>query len=119
MARFLSAVGLVLLIGVLFTGPVLGEDLNKPPWRGDYGTGYAMWEFGLPGQPIGHYDVPDDWSNPGVPILDVDAGYGRNWLPDWDGRIGVWPLSGDTRLSAAVLQHTVSVVSNTHRTPLQ
>ena len=92
MARFLSAVGLVLLIGVLFTGPVLGEDLNPPLWRGDYGTTYAVWEFSDPNPT----PLPElGWYNPnGMPYMSVDAGYGRNWLPDWDGRIGVWPLSG-------------------------
>jgi hypothetical protein len=86
---FVAAAATVVVLSLL-PGRCLADDLNPPPWqRGVSGTTFAQWEFSVLD------DVPpaDIYYNPyGTPmmqIIPVEA-----WLPQWDGRQGVWPLSG-------------------------
>jgi hypothetical protein len=68
------------------------DDLNPPPWRGQPGTTFGRWEFLTPDpQPL-----PDVGNYPyGPPSTTITPGIGQNWLPMWEGREGVWPLSGE------------------------
>jgi hypothetical protein len=77
----------------LVVAPALGDDLNPPPWRGDDNSTFARWEFGTDQET----DVPPeaDWVNPwGMPLLDVFP-VDPFWEPEYMGRFGVWPLSGE------------------------
>lgn len=85
----------IVALSVLLSSPALADDLNPPPWRGEPRTTYAQWEFYTPGDD-GYYPQPDQWSNPyGPPWADVTPGPGMQWYPEWEGRPGVWPLSGE------------------------
>ena len=65
------------------------DDLFEPPWRGQEGTTFALWEFSTP-------DVtPDFEDNPyGNAVLTPYPGWDQNWEDQWGGRQGIWPLSG-------------------------
>jgi hypothetical protein len=88
---------LFLLVGVttaILVGPniALADDLNPPPWRNGPGTTFGMWEFSTnnpnPLPDLGNYP----W---GPPSTTVTPGLFQNWMPEWQGRFGVWPLSGE------------------------
>lgn len=85
----LVAVALVVTLQCSFA-----DDLKVPPWRGVDGSTYHRWEFGAP-DPA---PVPDEWYNPysgGLPPeIMIEPGPGMGWLPELDGRFGVWQLSG-------------------------
>jgi hypothetical protein len=84
---------LVLALAVLLAVPAMAwaDDYNPPPWRGDPGWTYARWEFMTPDL----MPPPDQWDNPfGPPELEVNP-FGDGWMPGYQGREGVWPLSGE------------------------
>jgi hypothetical protein len=67
-----------------------GEDLNPPPWRGEFCTTWQGWEFSddNPAPP------PDMGSYPyGDPYLLVDPM--GDWIPVKGVAQGLWPLSGE------------------------
>jgi hypothetical protein len=81
----------VVLCGVMLAAAV-ADDLNPPVWRGQPGTTWAEWEYPTPNP----NPLPDVGYNPyGVPATRVYPGLGQVWLPELDGRLGVWPLSGE------------------------
>ncbi|HSW46128.1 MAG TPA: PEP-CTERM sorting domain-containing protein [Phycisphaerae bacterium] len=99
--RFILSLMLVagLVAGV---SPALGDDFSPPPWRGTSGSSWAQWEFNTAGQPIanppnsGFYPAPDGGVLPyGTPTAQAHPGAGQSWQNSWDGRKGVWPLSGE------------------------
>jgi hypothetical protein len=80
----------LLVISALATS-VLADDLNPPPWRGQPGTTFAEWEFLTPNP----NPPPDIYVNPfGAPEMSAIPGALQSWQAEWDGRMGVWPLSG-------------------------
>lgn len=80
-----------ILIGAL-SSRVLADDLNPPPWlRYQPGTTFQQWEFLTPSA----NPLPDLVYNPyGMPELTAIPGALQTWQAEWDGRQGVWPLSG-------------------------
>ena len=92
MRSALAVLGVVLLVGSL-VGPAWADDVYPPPWRGAAGTTFGMWEFSTNNPnptPEPGYLYP--W---GLPTTQVTPGLFQSWLPDWNGRTGVWPLSGE------------------------
>jgi hypothetical protein len=87
-ARLMRPFALVLLLAALSVCS-MADDLHPPYWRGLPGTTYAKWEFSTPDiNPL-----PDEFVNPnGIPTTEVFPGH--EWLPEYGGRFGVWPLSG-------------------------
>jgi hypothetical protein len=77
----------------LVIGPALADDLNPPAWRGGTRTTFGEWEFTTSNPtppPEPGYVYP--W---GLPTTEVFPGLFQNWLNEWGGRQGVWPLSGE------------------------
>ena len=73
------------------TVPALADDYNPPPWRGQPRTTFAQWEFDTSSTT----PAPDLWTNPfGQPATLVTPGPGMGWLEGYNGRNGVWQLSG-------------------------
>ena len=76
--------------------PAAAEDLQPPPWRGEWSTTSQIWEFDRPQQ----NPIPPDGPAPGgmPPLPSTEAWVfpmaGADWLPEDQGRFGVWPLSG-------------------------
>jgi len=85
------ALALALISIFAFAASAFADDLNPPPWRGQPGTTFALWEFYTPNP----NPMPDQWMNPfGPPATTVTPGFLQNWWALWGGREGVWPLSG-------------------------
>ena len=92
MKRLLLVCMSVSLVVGSFAVVAPAEDIVPPPWeRFGPRTTYQAWEFSTPDQ----FPLPDQMDNPyddpEMVITPIPGGY---WLPDYDGRIGVWPLSG-------------------------
>lgn len=67
------------------------DDYYPPPWRGTPGTTFQQWEF----DDANPAPLPTILNNPyGVPETSVVPLGGMTWLPEFGGRLGVWPLSG-------------------------
>lgn len=85
-------VALALVVG----GPLAAayaDDLNPPPWRGQPGSTFGTWEFSTSDpNPLPEPGSVYPW---GPPSTVVTPGLLQTWLPDWNGRFGVWPLSGE------------------------
>lgn len=82
---------LMALVLAILTPAAMADDWFPPPWRGEPGTTWQGWEFDT--------DIPDPLPDFGVnpygdPTIIVQPGIGQQWLPDWEQRPGVWPLSG-------------------------
>lgn len=82
----------VLAVVVAVSVPALADDKQPPPWtRGDDRTTFERWEF----SDTNPAPLPDQLLNPyGVPQTTIVPKPGASWLPVYDNRIGVWPLSG-------------------------
>jgi hypothetical protein len=81
-----------LLAIVLASSVAWADDLNPPPWRGQPGTTFGMWEFMTPNP----NPLPDVGNYPyGLPTTQITTGLFQQWMPTWNGRQGVWPLSGE------------------------
>src|SRR3990172_4827085 len=101
-------------LAVLFlAGTVaLADDVQPPPWRGQWSTTFQYWEFFTPdpGQPDGPGVRPDGpgpliEGEPGEPYIQpgylpstqlwVTPGPEMGWIPvdQNSGREGIWPLS--------------------------
>ena len=66
-------------------------DLNLPPWAGEPGSTWAIWEFSNDNVT----PVPDVGENIyGAPSVSVYPGFGDVWQSVWGEMGGVWPLSG-------------------------
>jgi len=75
----------------LMESMVLGDDLQPPTWRGDNQTTSARWEFST------NDDTPDpdfEFNTNGASSMTILTGIGQEYLPEWGGRQGIWPLSG-------------------------
>jgi len=84
----------VLVVAFIVT-PVLADDINLPPWtRGDERTTFQQWEFDLPNPTP---PAPKISQNPygDAALAVVPTG---PWIPDYYGRFGIWPLSGEIRV---------------------
>ncbi len=71
--------------------PLFADDLNPPAWRDASRSTLQIWEFSL-------NDVnplPDITTNPFPQPADVMPFAGDSWLDVYQGRQGVWPLSGE------------------------
>lgn len=87
----LAILGVVLLVGTV-VGPAWADDDFPPPWRGQPGTTFGMWEFSTPDPNA----MPDVGVYPwGPPTTRIVPGLFQAWMPEWNGRQGVWPLSGE------------------------
>jgi hypothetical protein len=95
--RLFSVVLAVSVTSCLLASTVArGDDLYPPPWRGLPGTTFAEWQYSTP-NPVG---PPDTWYNPyGTPSGHAYPGTGQNWVDQWGGRQGMWPLSGTVELT--------------------
>ncbi len=84
---------LVVFIAVLLVACSIAtaDDLNPPPWsRDNPHSSFQLWEFFTDDTS----PAPDALDNPfGDPVLDVVPM--GDWIPEVDGHIGVWPLSGE------------------------
>jgi len=82
----------IVCIAVLLVPSVtaFADDPLPPVWRGEVGTTLQIWEFDTSEiEPIADLD-----ENPyGDPLLRVDTTF--DWIPDDQGRMGIWPLSGE------------------------
>ena len=96
---------LAILVVAVLAMPVLAEDLQPPPWRGQPNTTSQVWEFS---QPQPNPILPDGPAPGGLPPLlstqvIVDPAPGLDWQDAYkpfadpvagDVGFGVWPLSG-------------------------
>jgi len=84
-----------LLIGLvsaaLLAAPAYAEDLNPPPWRGEFCTTLQGWEFSTPNPTPPPDVINNPYGNPSILVIPKE---GYAYYPDWEGRGGVWPLSG-------------------------
>jgi hypothetical protein len=94
----------ILMAVMLLAGAVaMADDLNPPPWRGEWSTTSQVWEFmtWYAGDPGGEGLRPDGPALNGMPPLPstmvwVTPLQGAEWV-DYEpntGREGIWPLSG-------------------------
>ncbi|MCL5103730.1 MAG: PEP-CTERM sorting domain-containing protein [Armatimonadetes bacterium] len=91
MRKCILSLTLLLMAVVFSAGYAWSDDLHPPPWRGQPGTTFAAWEFLTPDPNA----LPDQMYNPnGVPAMQIWTGIEQHWFDQWEGRIGVWPLSG-------------------------
>jgi len=92
--RLVFCMILVFLVGG-FAATVFADDILPPCWRGELGTTSQIWEFLTPSNPT-HPDGPAPGGQPWLPstIALIEPGPGMQWLPTFEGREGVWPLSG-------------------------
>jgi len=86
--------------------PAVADDVQPPPWRGQWSTTSQIWEFLTPnpGDPAGEGLRPDGPAPGGQPplpstMLWVTPGPGMEWMPEdlvtpESQRVGIWPLSG-------------------------
>ena len=80
--------GLVVMVGIR---GALADDINPPAWRGAPQTTYQRWEFST-NDPS---PLPDDVDNPyGVYNAEVVPCTAPGWYDSYEGRQGVWELSG-------------------------
>ena len=85
------AIATLVLLSVL-SSFARADDLFPPTWRGQPGTTFAQWEYLTPNPS----PAPDITFNPwGIAATRVYPGVGQNWMSQFDGRDGVWPLSGE------------------------
>ncbi len=83
---------LAALIVCVTVGSAFADDLNPPSWRGQPGTTFGEWEFST--------SDPNPLPEPGylypytMPSTDIEPGLFQSWMDSWNGRQGVWPLSG-------------------------
>jgi hypothetical protein len=94
-----SVLALLALAAVLATAaPLLADDLNPPPWRGQPRTTFAQWEFDTPNP----NPLPDlGWNPYGPPFTLVTPGPNQGWLSGYNNRMGVWQLSGEILVEIA------------------
>jgi len=90
MKRFLLT--LMAAAAVFSAAHVQAEDSYPPPWRttppGAPPTTYERWEFNSSADPA----TADWYANAyGIPVADIE---GANWLPYYQGAVGVWYLEG-------------------------
>jgi len=99
---------------LLFVGTTLAlaDDIQPPPWRGQWSTTSQVWEFLTPEPGILpdlglRPDGPAPGGQPPLPstMLWVTPGPGMVWIPgdQPSGREGIWPLSG--RMDVVVDNH--------------
>lgn len=79
-------------------GTATADDLNPPPWRGNWSTTSQMWEFWTPDPGPLPPDGPAPGGMPPLPSTTLWAypAAGAGWMvTDQDARrFGIWPLSG-------------------------
>ena len=77
--------------------PVHADDVYPPAWRNAPGTTFEMWEFTTP-DPV---TAPEPgFHNPwGTPSAHAYPGTSQNWIDQWGGRQGMWPLSGTVEIT--------------------
>jgi len=90
MRKYLLVFAAILLLVSVVSA--FADDLNPPSWRGQAGTTWGIWEFNTNNP----NPLPDQGYNPyGTPSTQVTPGLFQSWQPNWGGRSGVWPLSGE------------------------
>lgn len=91
----LKSVRIAVLVLLLLSAvaSAMADDLNPPPWRGQPGTTFGEWEFSTSNpNPLPEPGYVYPW---GMPTTQVTPGLFQSYLPEWGGRLGVWPLSGE------------------------
>ncbi len=87
-ARLIRVLASMILVAALCACSA-ADDIHPPLWRAQPGTTYARWEFSTPDL----NPLPDEFVNPnGTPATEIFPGH--DWLHEYGGRFGVWPLSG-------------------------
>lgn len=85
------SVTLALLLVVSGYTAAVADDIYPPAWRGQPGSTMQEWLFSnsIPDP------IADINNNPyGNPIAHPRPGTGQEWVDEWGGRQGIWPLSG-------------------------
>src|SRR3972149_3791422 len=89
-----------LAIGLMLSGLVVtaaADDVQPPPWRGQWSTTSQMWEFMQP-TPLVPFlpDGPAPGGMPPLPSTQVIVNPISPWIPidPLSHREGIWPLSG-------------------------
>jgi len=92
MERISTSLMLAGLCALVSVQAAVGDDINPPPWRGQPGSTFGMWEYLTPDP----HPQPDVGIYPyGLPTTTVTPGLFQAWMPVWGGQEGVWPLSGE------------------------
>jgi hypothetical protein len=78
----------------------LAEDLNPPLWRGQPGTTFQQWEFSVDNRTPAPDLVNNPYGNPQMTIIPtrwpaLPDPNGFEWAPMFQGRQGVYSLSGE------------------------
>lgn len=83
--------GFAVLMGILQVSASASIVDNAPSWRGNAGTTYAAWEFNTSSKtPVWNYGANEY----GDVSIYVQPKQGDPWKSQWEGRYGVWMLSG-------------------------
>ena len=86
---FLAMTAVLLLANGLWA-----EDLVAPPWRGDPGSTYQIWEFSDSSNPAD----PTSYTNEnGMPTVSLTGGFAEKtvWYEEYAGASGVWGFDID------------------------
>ena len=89
----------VAVFGLTF-GSAFGDDMYPPRWRDGEDWSKAVWEFSDATNPslADSYDNTFVPPNPVFPSALVVPAPEEDWYPEYEGRIGVWPLSGSVTI---------------------
>jgi hypothetical protein len=88
----MKATGIGFVCALLLMATSAGADDFAPPlWRGFPNTTWGQWEFGTDDQTP---PADDGFFAFGDPSMTVTPGTNMGWLDDYEGRQGVWQLSG-------------------------
>ncbi len=89
----LTVLALVTMVAGMVTSSAWADDLTPPPWsRYQPGTTFEEWEFST-SDPVTSPE-PGYFNPYGEPSAHAYPGTGQNWVDEWGGRQGIWPLSG-------------------------
>lgn len=83
----------VAVFGLTF-GSALGDDINPPIWRGGPNSSYSESAFPTSANPSSPDVYTNTWGGMVQPVVDVVPADGDVWRVTYEGREGVWPLSG-------------------------
>ncbi|MHC5139555.1 MAG: hypothetical protein ACYSOF_06660 [Planctomycetota bacterium] len=75
------------------------DDRGAPAWRGQPGTTLQQWDFIGPVPPEAPIEPEPGSFNPNGPVaLFYYPGFTNGWMPEFEGHIGVLPLSGSIQI---------------------
>jgi hypothetical protein len=84
-------------VAALFVESAFADDIQPPPWRGQWSTTSQMWEFLNPLPNPLLPDGPAPGGMPPLPSTHIEVFPLGDWiaLDPQSGRRGIWPLSGE------------------------